>query len=87
MVPFVVVRISVNPPNAGGAALVTPDTRSDRLADAVRQRGQLVHVAVAHIRRDELGRPDEDGLRQQGRGHAVDAAALKRRELLLQALA
>src|SRR5437870_4434343 len=63
------------------------DARADRLADPIRQRAELIDVPVPDIGRDELGVPNKLRLCQQRGGHAVDAAALQRRELLLQAFA
>src|SRR5207249_4888022 len=63
------------------------DPRSDRRSDPVRERAELLHVAVTHVRGDQLRRADHLGLAQKTGGRALDAAALVGLELVLELLA
>src|SRR5206468_1398589 len=60
------------------------DPRPDRCADTVGERAQLLHVALADVRGDDLRRADELRLVEQTGRRGLDAAALFRFELVLQ---
>src|SRR5258706_2179531 len=63
------------------------DPRPDPGLHLVGESAQLLYVALADVRGDELCGPDRLGLGQQPGGGGLDAAALLRLELTLQPLA